>query len=117
QKDAIKIAIVGVLSLAMFGLWFVFDPDPLAVWREFVIGENADKFDPNGNGYFFNLLWGGSSVWALLVGYPMNAGLLAFPVLAVIWIAYRRRRLLSDPEKMLWIWMAVFLIVFTLPSQ
>jgi 4-amino-4-deoxy-L-arabinose transferase-like glycosyltransferase len=117
QKDALKLAIVGVLSLSMFGLWFVFDPDPLGVWREFVIGENADKFDPNGNGYFVNLLWGGSSVWALLVGYPMNAGILAFPVAAVFWISYRRRRLLGDPEKMLWIWMAVFLIVFTLPSQ
>ncbi len=117
QKDTLKIAIITVLSLLMFGLWFVFDPDPLAVWREFVIGENAEKFDPNGNGYFVNLLWGGSSVWALLLGYPMNAGILAFPVAALFWVTYRRRKLLSDPEKMLWIWMAVFLIVFTLPSQ
>jgi 4-amino-4-deoxy-L-arabinose transferase-like glycosyltransferase len=117
HKDALKVVIVVALSLAMFALWFVFDPDPLAVWREFVIGENVEKFDPNGNGYFVNLLWGGSSVWALLVGYPMNAGLLAFPVIAVFWIAYRRRRLLSDAEKMLWIWMAVFLLVFALPSQ
>lgn len=117
HKDAWKVAIIGLLSLAMFGLWFVFDPDPQSVWNEFVIGENTAKFDPNSGGYLANLLWGGSSVWALLVGFPMNAGLLAFPVIAVFWIAYRRRRVLSDPEKMLLIWIAVFFIVFTLPSQ
>ncbi len=117
HKDALKIVVIGVMSLAMFGLWFVFDPDPQAVWREFVIGENAAKFDPNSGGYFANLLWGGSSVWALLVGYPMNAGLLAFPVLAVFWIAYRRRRMLSHAEKMLCIWLIVLLVIFTLPSQ
>jgi 4-amino-4-deoxy-L-arabinose transferase-like glycosyltransferase len=117
HQDAGKIAIIGALSLTMFALWFVFDPDPQAVWREFIVGENAGKFDPHGGGYFANLLWGGSSVWALLLGYPMNAGLLAFPVVAVFGITYRRRLLLSDPEKMLWIWMAVLFIVFTLPSQ
>jgi len=117
HKDALKIAIICATSLAMFGLWFVFDPDPQAVWSEFVIGENAAKFDPNSGGYFANLLWGGSSLWALLVGYPMNAGLLAFPVIAVFWIAYRRRKILSDTEKMLWIWLIVLLVVFTLPSQ
>jgi 4-amino-4-deoxy-L-arabinose transferase-like glycosyltransferase len=117
HKDALKIAVIGATSLAMFGLWFVFDPDPQSVWREFVIGENAAKFDSNSGGYFANLLWGGSSVWALLVGYPMNAGLLAFPVIAVFWIAYRRRRMLSDTEKMLWLWLIVLIVVFTLPSQ
>jgi 4-amino-4-deoxy-L-arabinose transferase-like glycosyltransferase len=117
HKDAWKVVTIGVLSLAMFGLWFAFDPDPQAVWREFVIGENAAKFDPNSGGYFANLFWGGSSLWALLAGYPMNAGLLAFPVIAVFWIAYRRRKVLSDAEKMLWIWLAVLLCVFTLPSQ
>jgi 4-amino-4-deoxy-L-arabinose transferase-like glycosyltransferase len=117
QKDAWKIVIIGGLSLSMFGLWFVFDPDPLAVWNEFIIGENAGKFDPHGGGYFANLLWGGSSVWALLLGYPMNAGLLAFPVFGVFWVTYRRRKLLSDAEKMLWIWMIVLFVIFTLPSQ
>lgn len=117
QKDSWKVAIIAALSLLMFGLWFVFDPDPQAVWREFIVGENVGKFDPHGGGYFANLLWGGSSIWALLLGYPMNAGLLAFPVIAVFLIAYKRRLRLSDSEKMLWIWMVVLFIVFTLPSQ
>jgi 4-amino-4-deoxy-L-arabinose transferase-like glycosyltransferase len=116
-RDAWKVAITVVVSLALFSLWFVFDPDPQAVWREFIVGENAGKFDPRSGSYLGNLLWGGSSVWALLVGYPMNAGLLAFPVAAVFWSAYRRRALLSDAEKMLWIWMVVLFIVFTVPSQ
>lgn len=116
-KDAWKVAITVAVSLALFGMWFVFDPNPQAVWQEFVVGENAGKFDPGGSSYLATLLWGGSSVWALLVGYPMNAGLLAFPVAALFWVSYTRRTLMSDAEKMLWIWMAVLFIVFSLPSQ
>ncbi len=117
QRDSWKVALTVVVALGIFSLWFVFDPDPQAVWREFVIGENAGKFDPGHTSYLATLLWGGSSVWALLVGYPMNAGLLAFPVIALFWNAYRRRNLLGDAEKMLWIWMVVLFIVFSLPSQ
>lgn len=116
-RDSWKVAITVVVSLAMFSLWFVLDPDPQAVWREFIVGENAGKFDPGHSSYFATLLWGGSSVWALLVGYPMNAGLLAFPVIALFWVSFRRRAMLGDAEIMLWIWMAVLFIVFTLPSQ
>ncbi len=116
RKDAVKVVITVALALALFGLWFLFDPDPQAVWREFIVGENAGKFDPHGN-YLLEFLWGGSSVWALVIGYPMNAGLLAVPVAAVFFIAHRRRVLLIDAEKMLWIWMAALFIVFSLPSQ
>jgi hypothetical protein len=116
RKDAIKVAFTVSIALAIFGLWFLFDPDPQAVWREFIVGENAGKFDPHGN-YLLKFLWGSSSVWALLLGYPMNAGLLAVPVIALFIITYRRRVLLIDAEKMLWIWMAALFIVFSLPSQ
>ncbi len=116
RKDAGKIAITVLLALALFGMWFVLDPDPQAVWREFVVGENAGKFDAHGS-YLANLLWGGSSVWALVIGYPMNAGLLAVPVVAVFFIAFRRHASLSDEEKMLWIWMVALFIMFCLPNQ
>ncbi len=116
RKDALKVVVTVALALALFGLWFLLDPDPQAVWDEFIVGENAGKFDPHGS-YLLKLLWGGSSVWALVIGYPMNAGLLAVPVAAVFLIAYRRRVLLVDAEKMLWIWMAALFIVFCLPSQ
>jgi 4-amino-4-deoxy-L-arabinose transferase-like glycosyltransferase len=117
-RDAYKPVLIGVLALALFALWFVFDPDPQSVWREFVVGENAGKFSAHGGGgYVAKLLWGGSSIWALLLGYPMNAGLLAFPVAALFVVAYRQRHRLGDAEKMLWIWMAVLFVVFAVPSQ
>jgi len=116
RRDARKVAITVALALALFGMWFLLDPDPQAVWREFVVGENAGKFDLQGS-YWSRFLWGGSSVWSLIIGYPMNAGLLAVPVTTVFFIAYRRRALLSDEEKLLWIWMAALFIVFSLPSQ
>ena len=116
RKDVVKVAMTVLLALALFGMWFLFDPDPQAVWREFIVGENAGKFDPHGS-YLMNFLWGGSSVWALVIGYPMNAGLLAIPVAAVFVIAYRRRALLIDAEKMLWIGMAALFVMFSLPNQ
>ena len=116
-KDAWKVAISLFLALAIFSLWFVFDPDPQAIWREFVLGENAGKFSASEGSYFATMLWGGSSIWALVLGYPMNAGLLAFPVIGLFFVAYRRRLLMADDEKMLWIWMASLFLVFCLPSQ
>ncbi len=116
-KDAAKPVLTGIFALSLFALWFVFDPDPQSVWREFVVGENAGKFDAHSSGYWAQLLWGGSSVWALLLAYPMNAGLLAFPVAALFVVAYRRRYQSSEAEKLLWIWMAVLFMVFAIPSQ
>ncbi len=116
-KDAAKPVLTGILALSMFALWFVFDPDPQSVWREFVVGENAGKFGAHDGSYWAQLLWGGSSVWALLLGYPMNAGLLAFPVAALFVVSYRRRHQMSDVEQLLWIWMAVLFAVFAVPSQ
>jgi 4-amino-4-deoxy-L-arabinose transferase-like glycosyltransferase len=116
-KDSFKPVLAGIIALSMFALWFAFDPDPQSVWHEFVVGENAGKFEAHGESYWMKLFWGGSSIWALLLGYPMNAGLLAFPVAALFFVAYRRRYQLVATEKMLWIWMAVLFIVFAVPSQ
>jgi 4-amino-4-deoxy-L-arabinose transferase-like glycosyltransferase len=116
-KDAYKPILTGIVALSIFALWFAFDPDPQSVWREFVIGENAGKFEAHGDSYWVQLLWGGSSIWALLLGYPMNAGLLAFPVAALFFLAYWQRYRLGDAEKMLWIWMAVLFVAFAVPSQ
>jgi 4-amino-4-deoxy-L-arabinose transferase-like glycosyltransferase len=115
--DAWKLALVALISLAVFGLWFLLDPQPQAIWQEFVVKENAGKFDPHSSGYLAKLLWGASSMWVLALGYPLNAGLLAFPVFGLMIDAVRRRAQLSDAEKMLWIWLLVMFIVFSLPSQ
>lgn len=116
-QDAPRLLLIGTLALALFALWFVFDPDPRAVWQEFVLGENVAKFEAHGSRYWTQLLWGGNSIWVLLLGYPLNAGLLAFPVAALFVTAWRRRYQLTLEESLLWIWIFVLFIVFAIPSQ
>jgi 4-amino-4-deoxy-L-arabinose transferase-like glycosyltransferase len=116
-RDAWKIAGLGIISLAVFGLWFLLDPHPETIFREFVLKENAGKFDPHGGGYLRNFLWGDSSIWRLVVSYPLNAGLLSFPVIALFFVSFKRRTELSDGEKLLWIWVGTLFVAFALPSQ
>jgi 4-amino-4-deoxy-L-arabinose transferase-like glycosyltransferase len=116
-RDSWKVAIAACLALGVFCLWFVLDPDPGAIIKEFVLGENLKKFDPKGPSYLATLLWGGSSIWSLALGYPLDAGLLALPLFALGYIGFKRRRELTEPEKLLWIWIATLFIVFSLPSQ
>ena len=115
-KDSGKLVVMATVSLAVFSVWFLLDPDPMAIVREFVLRENLGKFDLHGVGYLTKLLWGGSSVWALALGYPVNAGLLAFPVVALCWVAYKRRHQLGGAEKLLWIWVVTLFLVFSFPS-
>ncbi len=121
---SLKVGLSSVMALGLFGLWFVFDPDPSAVWQEFVIGENAGKLS-NASGYWQVALFGGGiSIWAQLLAYVQNAGLLAFVVLGLMGLGLRalfskdaRRDAQSAHMIILLIWLAVWLIVFTLPSQ
>ena len=116
-RDAGKLIIMGGLSLALFGLWFVLDPNPQAIIKEFILRENAGKFESPGGGYLSELLWGGSSIWSLAAGYFLNAGLLALPVAALFYVSWRRRAELGETEKLLWIWAITLFVVFSLPSQ
>ena len=117
RADSWKLMVVAAVSLAMFSCWFVFDPDPASVWRDFVVRENAGKFDPGAASYVTELLWGGSSVWTMILGGPIDAGLLALPVAALMGSALRDRRQLSREEQLLWIWFLALIIAFSLPSQ
>ncbi|HVM47078.1 MAG TPA: phospholipid carrier-dependent glycosyltransferase [Candidatus Acidoferrum sp.] len=116
-RDLLKIILMGCISLAVFLLWFVLDPDPRAILREFILKENAAKFDAGGGGYVRTLLWGGSSIWSLALGFPLDAGLLALPVAALFWFAWRGRAELSAAERRLWMWVIVIFAFFSLPSQ
>jgi 4-amino-4-deoxy-L-arabinose transferase-like glycosyltransferase len=116
RRDSGKVAITAFVSLALFGAWFLLDPDPGAVWREFVLGENLGKFEMPG-GYLPRLLWGPSSLWALALGYPLNAGLLFFPVAALFVLAWRSRGEIGEAERGLWIWILTLFLVYALPSQ
>ena len=122
-----QVALSAVIALGIFGLWFVLDPDPAAVWQEFVVGENAGKMS-NSAGYWRTALAGGGfSVWAQSLGYVQNAGLLAFVALGLmvlgIWRGVQRWRNpsmqtpLASHQKLLLVWLGVWLLVFMLPSQ
>lgn len=117
RYDLLKVIAIGLIALGLFALWFVFDPDPRAIWNEFVIGENAGKFAARNTSYLKDFVWGGDSVGMLFVTGVANAGFLAFAVLNLFYLAIRHRKPLSTEEKLLWIWIAVFFIIFSLPSQ
>jgi 4-amino-4-deoxy-L-arabinose transferase-like glycosyltransferase len=120
---SLRVASSAVLALAVFGLWFVLDPDPSAVWQEFIVGENSSKFSDSRGYWHEALLGGGSSLWAQLLAYAVNAGLLGFAVIGLAWTGWRSRGRLrplasiSPPVRILLAWALVWLIVFTLPSQ
>lgn len=110
------------LAVGIFALWFVLDPDPASVWQEFVLAENAGKMS-NTQGYWHNALFGTYPMWIQLLAYPFNAGLLFFVVLGLGWVglkpALRRETYarLTPALCILLLWLAVWLIVFTIPSQ
>ena len=109
-----------ILGLCIFALWFALDPDPAAVWHEFVIGENAGKMVDK-QGYWHEALHGGdSSLWAQLLAYVQNAGLLAFVVLGLAWLGLKNLgKLRAQPPHVyiLLAWVVVWLVVFSIPSQ
>ena len=133
-RDSGPLAIVAVVALAVFSVWFMLDPDPRAIVNKFVLEENAGKFGAPGD-YLKHFFWGSSSIWRLMVSYPLNAGLLMFPVIALFVDAFRRRAELlkvrlkpdttprleadttADAEAQLWMWVVTLFVVFSLPSQ
>jgi 4-amino-4-deoxy-L-arabinose transferase-like glycosyltransferase len=112
-----KIALLGLVALGVFSLWFWLDPDPQSIWRDFVLKENAGKFDPNRGNYFLNMAAGNHSIWRILFGYPFNAGLLAPAIVALFFMAFRNRHELAVTDKLLWIWIITQMIVFAFPQQ
>lgn len=125
-RDAIPatlgLAWSAVLALAIFALWFVLDPDPMAVWNEFVVGENAGKMT-QGPSYWRAAIAGDYPAWMQLLAYPENAGVLLFVVLGFFALAIpkiRQRsvwRGLSPAWRVMLVWLVVWLVVFTIPSQ
>ena len=121
--DALKVAAIAGLAMAVFGLWFVLDPLPAEVWREFVVGENAGKFKSSSS-YFKLALSGSGGIPVILTGYFVNAGLLLPLAVGSAWAAWRarlKRRAaglpMSQAEKVMWLWPLALALVFMLPSQ
>jgi hypothetical protein len=105
-------ALAVAVGVAGFALWFAVDPDPAAVWREFIIGENfSNKFEPARS----------DSIPVFWLSPLVNAGLL-FPlvmglVIAAVQVVRVRNSQVSRSERLLWLWLLCWLLVFTLPSQ
>lgn len=129
----LKLACACALALGIFALWFAIDPDPQAVWREFILFENASKMNSS-QGYWRRALWSDSSIWLQLLAYVQNAGLLGIMVLALMLWGLRQgwntwRGLVNDqsnypphaiPAVYLWAMLGcllVWLAIFTVPSQ
>jgi 4-amino-4-deoxy-L-arabinose transferase-like glycosyltransferase len=117
KRDLYKLIVISLLSLSIFGLWFALDPSPEAIWREFVLGENAGKFGARTSNYFLDLVRGGDSIWLLLLTTIGNAGLFTFVLLSLGWQSWRERAVTDIEERLLWLLVLAFLIVFSLPSQ
>jgi 4-amino-4-deoxy-L-arabinose transferase-like glycosyltransferase len=125
---SLKIALAAALALAVFGLWFVLDPDPASVWQEFIVAENAKKFSDQ-RGYWAEALsLNGSSIWSQLLAYAVNAGLLAPVVLGLMAIGVRhvfkpehsflqRIKAMNPLVALALAWLLVWLLTFTIPSQ
>ncbi len=100
------------LGLAGFALWFFVDPNPAAVWHEFVIGENFSKK--------FDSAWSDGLATFWLSPFA-NAGLLSPLLVGLLLAAWRnwRDKTMATPlgVRLLWLWLLVWMLVFTLPSQ
>ena len=121
-RTSAGVALSTGIALGIFALWFALDPNPAAVWAEFVVAENAGKMAGQG-GYLHSALFGDYPMWTQLLAYPENAGLLAFAVFGVGWVGVRQLfsgsgRFKSTPQMaVLLVWLAVWLVVFAIPSQ
>ena len=123
MPDALKVLLICLLGLAVFGLWFAVDPQPGEVWREFVVGENAGKMNSS-KGYFRAALSGSGGVLTILTGYFSNALFLlplSIGAMVAAWRSWRQRRgtaqTVSDTEKIMWLWLLALALVFMLPTQ
>ena len=116
-------ALSGAIALAVFALWFWLDPDPAAVWREFVLGENTRKMD-SALPYWQAALWGNDPVYKQLWAYPENAATLGLVVVGGMvsaaklgWHKRGAQTALPPVLHLLWLWPLVWLLVFAIPSQ
>ena len=116
-RDLYKLVLIAALALGVFTLWFALDPNPEAVWKEFVLGENAGKFAARQSSYIMDLIRGGDSIWLLLLTTIANAGLFSFVLISSLIQCWRKRRFLSLEAVLLLLLIGAFWIVFSLPSQ
>ncbi|MEY3652527.1 MAG: hypothetical protein RL739_697, partial [Pseudomonadota bacterium] len=110
-----RTALMSVVALAVIASWLWLDPDPQAVWQEFVLGENAGKM-ASAQGYWQSL-FSFSGLGSYALSPLLNAGFLAPWVLAALWWGARAPWRRGSVVGALVLWMLVWWCVFLLPSQ
>lgn len=121
----LRVALSTAFALGLFALWFVVDPDPMGVWREFVVGENWGKVSAGGPSYLRTAFVGGFSVWVQALGLLQNGAMLGPLIMGVaIWGLFQMRpawraRLsgVVQPQAVLWIYVLLLSVFFMVPSQ
>jgi Dolichyl-phosphate-mannose-protein mannosyltransferase len=123
----LRAAWCSALALGVFGLWFVLDPQPQAVWQEFVVGENGGKLATSTGPWWGTL----KNVLLQALATVENAGLLAGVVLGLMALgvqaaltpALSRKREREKDKLPSWlvpalvVWLLVWGVVFCIPSQ
>ncbi len=121
RRQVSALAAMGGLGLAIFSLWFVFDPYPGLIVEDFIVKENVAKLRLAD--YVKGVFAGPYPVWHIWLGDFWNAGLYAFPLLGLVWQTLRRLRStsvqggLAPAEADLWRYVLAFLVVYSVPSQ
>ena len=121
----LRVALSTIFALSLFGLWFVVDPDPMGVWREFVVGENWGKVSAGAPSYWHTAFVGGFSIWVQALGLLQNGAMLGPLVFGVaVWGLFNirgswRARLkgVVQPQAVLWIYVFMLSAFFMVPSQ
>ena len=111
---------LSVLAVGVFATWLLLDPQPQEVWREFVQRENAGKMTSNQS--YLSVLFSLSGSGDYVVAPLLNTGLLFPWVLALVAMGWRFVRVhgwewRGGLAMALWLWIAVWCLVFMLPSQ
>jgi len=115
KLDVPRLIVFVLTVVSLFGLWFIIDPNPEAIFKEFLLGENVSKLKTDG--YWNNFFTGPYPVFSVWFGIFRNAGFLALPLLYVCLINFKNWSKLKPEEKALWIWIFAFIVVFTIPAQ
>ena len=115
RKDLLPVSTMIVIALLCFSLWPLLDPEPGNILRQFILGENVAKLS-RGN-YFAGLFSGAYPLTRIWLGHLTNAGILMFVVIGAVVLGIRNRRQWSGQERMLWLLVLAYLVVYSIPSQ
>lgn len=117
-----RVALAGGVAVAVFALWFALDPEPAAVWREFIVGENMGKLATSAQPLSAKFM----AVLVQALAPVENAGPLALVMFGGLLLALRgtwrlARRASVGGEHRLSLalagWALVWVLLFCLPSQ